>query len=470
LILKRITRNFLSLFLSNVIGQLFILWAFVHIARVFGPGGFGKFSFAQVLVLHFLYLADFGLQTLGTRTIAQDRGEISKHVWDITLLRVLLSVGCFVLLVVFSILLPKPDEVRFLIIVFGFALFPFAILFEWVFLGIEEMEFVGLGRILKGVVFAGCVFFFINSPDHLSEAAAFYNAGFVVSAVTLLAIYVRRFGFTVVRTDYSTLRKTLIAAVPLASGSLIAQINFNFGILALGFFLPDEVVGLFSAPYKIVVFMLAFAVVAAANAVFPLMASSYKKSLTLFSDSMKKILRLFVFVAIPLGVGGSVLAPGIMGFLYSADYQKATIVLQLSIWIVVIAIYRVIFENALIASNNQRSYFVGYALAGGLTILGNLLLVPPLGLIAPSIVGLLSELALMAYFLASSKYVRLSHVLKTTFKPVLAAIIMGLALRSLPLNLFAALGIGVVLYFALLVFFRCLSLEEIAAYVNSSAQ
>lgn len=464
---KQITRNFLSLFLSNVIGQLFVLYGFVHIARVFGPNGFGKFSFANVVALHFLYIADFGLQTLGTRTIAQERGDISRHVWNITLLRIILALSCFVLLAIFSIILPKPSEVQSLIIIFGLALFPFAFLFEWVFLGIEQMEFVGLGRILKGVVFAGLVFFFVDTPDHLSHAAAFYVGGIVVASGVLMGIYLSKFGLTTGKVEPSILKKTLVMAVPLAAGSLIAQINCNFGTIALGLFERDEVVGLFSAAYKIVLFVVAFVVVAAANAIFPLMARSYKKSITLFGDSLKKLLRLFVLIAIPVGVGGSILAPRIMGFLYSPEYQKAVIVFQLSIWMVVIAIYRVIFENALIASESQRSYFVGYVLAGALTILGNLLLVPTLGLVAPSIVGILSESVLLSYFASSCKYVRFSYIVKTTLKPLLAALLMGIALLFLPLNLFTALGIGSLLYFALLIFLRCLTLDEVAGYVHS---
>lgn len=467
MISKVITRNFLSLFLSNVIGQLFTLWAFVQIARVFGPEGFGKFSFAQVVGLHFLFLADFGLQTLGTRTIAQEKGDITRHVKNITQLRILLATGCFLLLVIFSLLLPKPGDVQFLIIIFGVALFPSAVLLEWVFLGIEKMEFVGLGRILKGIVFAGLVFIFITSPEHLSEAAVFYVAGIVAASGILLAVYSRKFGFPSGTVEHPVMKSTLIAAVPLAAGSLIAQVNFNFGIIALGFFLPDEAVGLYSAAYKLVLFMLAFAVVAAANAVFPLMAKTYKRSVTLFGDSLKKLLRLFVIIAIPVGIGGCILASQIMGFLYSPEYQKAAIVFQLSIWIVVIAIYRVIFENALIASKNQRNYFVGYVLAGASTILGNLSLAPTLGIITPSIVGIFSESLLLVYFVSSCKYMRLSYILKSTLKPLLAGLLMGLALILLPMNLFAAVGFGIVVYCALLVVFRSLTLEEVAGYVRA---
>jgi len=467
LISKQITRNFLSLFLSNVIGQLFTLWAFIHIASVFGPEGFGKFSFAQVVALYFLYLADFGLQTLGTRTIAQDRGEMARHVWQISVLRIILAVACFLLLLIFVAFLPESDEIKNTIIVFGLSFLPSALLLEWVFQGTEQMEYVALGRVLKGMLFAGLVLFFVNSPEHLGYAAAFYVAGIVGASAILLWVYFRKYGLPPSRVNTSELKSTLRAAAPLAAGSFITQVNYNFGTVALGFFLTDADVGLFSAAYKVVLFLWAFAAVAAANAVFPLMAKSYKQSVTVFSDSLKNLLRIFVFAAIPVGIGGSILASQIMGFLYPPEYQKAVIVFQLSIWTVVLVIYRMVFENALIAENNQRRYFLGYMLAGLVTIVGNILLIPVLGFVAPSIVGILSESTLFVYFVASSKFIRPSFVFKITVRPLAAGLLMGLALWFLPLNLFVLLAIGIVLYFVFLVATRALSLEEVTTYVHS---
>ena len=136
------------------------------------------------------------------------------------------------------------------------------------------MEYVGLGRILKGVVFAGLVFLFVRNRDHLSYTAAMYVAGIVSAAAVLFVIYHRKFGRFRGPVNFSRLKRIGVSAFPLAAGSFITQINYNFGTVALGLFLTDEIVGLFSASYKIVLFIWAFAVVAASNAVLPLLARS----------------------------------------------------------------------------------------------------------------------------------------------------------------------------------------------------
>jgi O-antigen/teichoic acid export membrane protein len=464
---KQITKNFLSLFLSNVIGQLFILWAFVHIAKVFGPEGFGKFSFAQVFTLYFLSFADFGLQTLGTRSIAQEKNNIPWQVWNITLLRIILALVCFLILLLINIFLPIPADVKTLIVIFGFAIIPSAVLLEWVFQGIEQMEYVGIGRVVRGITFAGLVFIFVRTPEHLNYAVLYYVVSITIASMILLVIYFKNFGMIRGKIEYALLGKLLVTAIPLAAGSLITQINYNFGVFALGILKSDEIVGLFSAAYKIILFLWAFVVVAASNAILPTLARSYQESTTTFGNYLKSLSRVFIMIAVPLGVGGSILAPKIMSFLYPPEFQKATIVFQISIWAVVIIIYRIIFENALIASKNQRRYFIGYIMAGILTILGNILLVPSLGLLAPSIVGVISEVSLLFYFVLSTKFVHFSYIVEISGIPLAASFLMGMVLYFLALNLFLLIIVGIILYLGLLMCFKYVTLEELAGYARS---
>jgi len=152
---RRITKNFTSLLLSNVLSQVLILWAVVQLARVLGPEHFGKYIFAQVIALYFLYLADFGLQTLGTREVARQRETGSAPlIGRILLVRLGLAAAVYLLLLSAVWTVPMTEEVRELISLFGLIVFPAALLLEWVFQGMEEMEYVGIGRIARGFVYA----------------------------------------------------------------------------------------------------------------------------------------------------------------------------------------------------------------------------------------------------------------------------------------------------------------------------
>ncbi len=461
----RIIRNFLSLVLSNVIGQMFALWAIVHIARTFGPDGFGKFSYAQVFVLYFLYLADFGLQTYGIRLVVQERERLDEHIWTVVGTRILLAVAGFLLVLLAIFLLPFERDVRLLIVVFSLALFPSALSLEWVFQGKEQMGVVGISRILKGVLFGLLV---VGLPyNDLTFAAAAYVGGILAATAVLLIMYAMKHRVSFRGRKSLELRRVMRSAAPLAAGTFVGQVNSNLGTLALGFFASAAAVGIFSAAYKIILFMTGFVVIAAANATFPVLAQSFSESEESLVRSLKVLLRPFVLVAIPVGLGGTILAPRIIEFLYSDAYSASVPVLQVSIWMVVLMIYRVLFENALVAARRQRVYYAGFGCAGATTVIGNVVLIPILGPLAPAIVAVASEAVLLGWFVHGCPYISIMDLVRMSIKPALVGLVMALVLSVLPVDVLPAIAIGTGVYAAGLVLSGCVTLDEIRRYASA---
>lgn len=464
---KQLTRNFLFLFLSNVIGQVLALAALVHLARVLGPEGFGRFSFAQVISLYFLYLADFGLQTLGTREVARNRDVVPQLVRTISLMRAITASVSFVLLVMFVLLLGRTAAEKHLIMVFGLSILSSAVLLEWVFQGLERMEIVAIGRVLRGFVFAALVFGLVASGEHVVQAAAYYVAGIVAATIALFVFYRRQFPASGSGLQLQALRPLFIAALPLAIGSLVTQVNYNFGTFALGLYRPDYDVGLFSSAYKIILFLWAFVVVAASNAILPMLVRAYSTGEGDLSAEVARLVRWFTIAAVPVGVGGMVLADALMQFLYPPAYASAGNVLRSGIWIVSIVMIRVVFENVLLAGKNEEAYLRGYVAAGVLNVAGNIALVPQLGLLAPIIVSLVSELGLCVYFIAKSDVMEGKQFFNLIAGPVGASVIMGLMLELLPFHILALIPVGGAVYVTSLILFRVVSVEELLRHALS---
>jgi O-antigen/teichoic acid export membrane protein len=463
---KLVIRSFVSLLVSNVLGQVFALWAIVHLAKILGPAGFGRYSFAQIIGLYAFYLADFGLQTYGSRAVAHSKENLRHHVRDITWVRIGLAFACYGLIAAATSILPMTGEMRVLILIHGAVVFPAALSLEWLYQGLERMEIVGLARILKGLVFGLLVVVLVRFPEHIVEASFFYVGGIAVASLVLLVIYARRYGWMPGLPGVEKARSILVTAASLAAGSFVTQINANFGTFALGIFAANEAVGLFSSAYKIVLFLSGFVVVAAANSTLPQMVKAYAASTTQFWLAVRNLLRLFVLFAFPIGIGGTVLAGRIIGYLYPEQYAEAAVVFRVAIWMVTIMLYRSVFENALIASGSRRQYFLGYMVAGSITVAGNLVLTPVLGLIGPALVAALAEAGLLVCFVSSYRFIRSWHVVTAGIRPFLAAVVMGAVLWLVPVGIFAALALGVGVYAVMLVLFRAVSLEEVRGYAR----
>ena len=101
---QRIVKNTASLLVSGTISALLHAVAMVYLARVLGPGNFGKISFALAIITYFSMIADPGLSMLGVRQVAREIDKIREHVSNILVLRLGLAVIGFGLLLLLAFL------------------------------------------------------------------------------------------------------------------------------------------------------------------------------------------------------------------------------------------------------------------------------------------------------------------------------------------------------------------------------
>jgi hypothetical protein len=63
----------------------------VYLARVLGPEMFGRVGFAMAVLAYFVLLTDGGLQALGTREVAAERGTVGKLAGRVLVIRGVLT-------------------------------------------------------------------------------------------------------------------------------------------------------------------------------------------------------------------------------------------------------------------------------------------------------------------------------------------------------------------------------------------
>jgi O-antigen/teichoic acid export membrane protein len=151
-------------------------FTFAILARVLNPAGFGDFNWAMTFVMYFLLFVDMGFNLIGIREVARDHSIIKKYVNHIITIRSLISIVCFLLMVLIAFLIDKPIEVKIMVVVSGINLFANALLLDWVFQGIEKMEIIAVRQIIVGALNLLGVVIFVNSPDDKSSCHAGFHA------------------------------------------------------------------------------------------------------------------------------------------------------------------------------------------------------------------------------------------------------------------------------------------------------
>jgi len=212
---QRIIKNTFSLLFAAIIAQFLGLIAIVYLARILGPEDFGKINFAIAIITYFTLIANLGLPLLGTREIAREREKIADYLNNILTMRLCLAGLSFSLLLLMIYFLNKPVEIKYLIILYGLGLIPSALLLDWLFQGIERMEYIALGRILGGVIYLGFVLWFIKSRDQLLLIPCFSIAGGLFSAGLLFSIFIKNFGKPRLKFDFISWENLLRQALPI---------------------------------------------------------------------------------------------------------------------------------------------------------------------------------------------------------------------------------------------------------------
>jgi len=462
---QRIIKNTASLLFLGIISQLIGFAAVIYLARVLGPGGFGKINFAIAIITYFTLIANMGLPLLGTREIAREKDKIKDYIGNILILRLCLALLGFCLLLLLAFFLNKPLEIKYLIIFYGFGFIPSALLLDWAFQGVEKMEYIGLGNILATAIYVVLVLSFVKSPEQILLIPCFQVAGSLLAAAILFSIFAKNFGKPVFKIDLVFWKSLIRQSLPIGFSLIMAQIFYNIDTVMLGFMRSDEEVGYYNAAYKIIMLFI-FVIGVYHDAIFPVISNYYKTSL----DSLRKLLsvtqELMVAVAVPLAVGGTILARPIINLLYGTDYNNGIIAFQILIWAVVIIYINTAYSRGLLACKKENWFLAGTIIPAVVNVVANFILIPPLGLKGAAISTVIAEASgFLVMYIGFKKIFHMpfhNYIVRPLLASSLMLIFLYWGLNSRNLNIVSLIIGGALIYSGLFYLMRGVNREEIA--------
>jgi O-antigen/teichoic acid export membrane protein len=377
-----LARNFLVLFLSNTFGQVLFLGGTIVIARVVGAVAYGWWGFSHAIFGYLLRGGELGLEVTGIRAIGRQPSVSTARVGQVLVIRIGLAflLCAATLLVALGGVLPLPSIP--LVVVFSVGVFPVALSLEWLFEGLQAPIYSGLARVIKGLVFFGLVFWFINGPAQLALSVWLYVLSLTVPAAVLLLIAWKRIGRFDISVNRPALGALLQEALPIGVATLLSQYVLFFATIYLGFMTIGEQLGLFAASHRLVIFVWAYGIVAANRVLLPRLAYLHNKDEESFRQFVRSGARILLIAALPIGIGGSFLGGNLIQVIYGGAYEGAGIVFQILIWALVVAVVVAVFEVSLIASDRQKTYLEGMILSAVMTTIA-----VPLGLKMGGIAG-----------------------------------------------------------------------------------
>jgi len=445
-----IARKILSNTIAQIIGKAALAILGLGVVKIsttyLSVQGYGEYVMVYEFLAFFGIAADLGLFTIAVKEMSKDESRIPKLIGNIISLRTILVIITMGAAVATVYLIPsyKTTHVAlgvaiasittFLTIINGTIS---SVLQTKLQMGLASIAVV-VGKIVSVSIMAYVVFF--GFPDN--KEMGFYMlimAGiFGNLAMTMMTNhYVRKITPIEYRFDFDIWKDVFVKALPYGLALILNTVYFRVNSLFISMMRGQEEVGIYAVAMRILeqltVLPLYFM-----NSVLPVLTKSLQEKNDKYKNIIKYSFDFLAAMAVPMAVGGVVLATSTISIISTKDYLShegfygSDVALKILVLAVLFQFLNILFSFILVALNKQTKLLYINAACVLFAILADFIFVPIYGFRGATATSVLSELFILlgTYFVAK-KYLDFSINFKNLFKIIFSALVMGLALYLL---------------------------------------
>lgn len=468
---QTIVKNVFWLGFSQIFGRLFRAGVLIYAARVLGSEGYGVFSYALGLAGFFTAFADIGVSSIVTREAAKNperRSEYFSTAFWIKLLLLIVTVVAIIFVAPHfsnvagaAVLIPIVAFLTFLDGIRDFSLSYFR--------AQEKMEWEAIVTLILNVSIA--VFGFIILRAHPTPKALTYAYVFSSGMGAFSAVFFLRKEFAKL---ISSFRKTLfkpilMAALPIAVSGFFGIFMLNTDYVILGWMRSAAEIGFYAAAQKIIQLLYVLPGLVATG-IFPstsrLIGEENHENVKSINE---QAIVLMLLIALPLAIGGVILAQPIIVFLYGGEYLPAVLAFQLLIATAPFVFIGTILGNLLFAYDQQKKTAIYVGVAAAANVLLDLLFIPHFGIYGSSAGTLAVQFIYLFFMYRLINSINRLTILPRLGKVILATIVMGIAsffLNLIGTQILLNIVLSAFIYFASLFLLKEDTLNELKKIIK----
>ncbi|WP_048198659.1 flippase [Methanocella arvoryzae] len=462
-----IIKNTTVLLAAQFVNMLLSFLYIAYTARYLETDGFGVINVALSVTTILGVIVDLGINSYITREVSRDKALVNKFVTNILVLKLALAIIFFLALLAYVLITGTSWQTSLVVCIFGFSTVFLAItaIFNSIFQAFEKIEYQSVGSVLGNLLLILGALFAINQNFDVVGYSMVYFTSNLIVVFYCLAVYSLKFARFSLRIDPGFIRSTLKETVPFALGMFYGTIYYYAGSVMLSLMKGDSELGIFSAAYRLFLFIL-FIPQVFSMSLFPAMSRFFVTSADHLNMAFFKYLKYMAMVGIPMAIGGTLLADNIILFVFKEGYVQSIIVLQIIIWAALFIFLSSAYGCLFMSTNRQKTTtnIAGVCMLVYLAL--NIILIDRFSYVGLAWSTMIAEFVSMAlYFILSYRigYGLSREILVDLIKVAIASLIMGaFVILVKSFYVFAVIAAAIVLYTAILYILGCIDKDDIA--------
>lgn len=459
---QTIFKNTFWLAMANGISKLFKFILFIYIAKILGVTGFGQFTFILAFVGLFAIFSDLGLSQIVTREFAKEKKK-EEDFSAIFLLKIILSSLVFFLVLIVSLFINIDQQTQRIIWILSGCILVgnFSEIVYAFFRARQKMEYEFLAKTVDSVTVLSAGFFilfYFPSIENLSYGYLFASVFSLIFSLFILNFKIQKLSLNL---NFSVWRKFLLMSWPLALVAIFSTFYSQIDSVMMGFLGQITQTGWYNAASRIAWATLIPSVILA-QSFYPVLSVAFTESKEKLQKIWNSQTEIMLLLAIPLMVGGVVLAPKIIGFFYDYSFSPSILAFQILIIMSGIMFIYNTFYWLLIVTNQQTKIFWTIISGAIINIILNIVLIPTFSLYGAAVATVITHLLIMfLLILFTLKFTSVAPFnlgLLSFFSVVLLSSFMMYIVISRPeiynLNIILTLILGILTYFSTFVVFK----------------
>ncbi len=410
------------------ISQVFFpLITFPYLARTLGPEHVGVLNFAESIAKYFVMLAALGIPIYGIREIAKVQNELkarTKIFAEIFTINLICTLGLSFLFLGAVFFIPQLNNEKILFY-WTIAYFFFQVFYlEWFFNGMNQFKFIAIRQFVIRFFFIIFVFVLIKSQfDYVNYMRMQFGLSVLLAIINFnnLSKHISLNKETFSNLD---LRKHIKPLLYIFLTIFSISIYFSLDTILLGFLANNESVGYYSTALKLNKLIIAvFGAVTVA--IFPSLINLYhSQQIEKFRELIRQVFFVLVSLSIPAIVIFISCAKEIVHVLFSQNFDRSILPLQITAPLILIVSLSSIFGfQVLSALAKDRQILYSAIIGMSVSVVLSILLVPSLMEVGEAITILVTELSVSVSFIYfTKKYFKVGGLTNMFLKQLVGAL------------------------------------------------